>query len=558
MSANSLGREREAGKVVLIGPPGVGKSTIGPLLARQLGLSFSDTDYLIEASTGMPIPAIFKDLGEQRFRQIEADAVSQALNNADVISIGGGAVMTESTQTLLREFAAHGGLVVFLDVSAGAVTSRVGGGAGRPLLAGSDALANWQALYAARLSSYQTLATAYLDTTNCTLQQVVGRLVELLKMSAQAQLAIIHEQPAVIRVPVAQPYDVVIGRGVSNQIAAYLGTEVTKVLVIYPEPLAPLANPVINKLTATGYEVVTQVVPDAEAQKTWAVAASCWEAAGQAAITRSDAVVAIGGGATTDLGGFVAATWLRGVKVIQVPTSLLAMVDAAVGGKTGINTPQGKNLVGAFHQPAAVLCDLDMLKTLPARDFSAGLAEVIKCGFIRDPIILALVKEHATALTPWRGIATDGNAWAVVAELITRAIAVKAEVTADDPTEQGKREILNYGHTLGHAIEHHEGFTWRHGEAVSVGMVFAAELARLVGQLTEDEVALHRELLSAANLPVAYPGATLAELLPAMHRDKKARGARLRFITLAGIGNPDHLTDPPHQLLQQAFACISI
>lgn len=541
--------------IVLIGPPGVGKTTIGRAIAEQLGLSFVDTDNLIADDSGMSIPAIFEQFGEAEFRILEANAVKNAVRGAGVVALGGGAVVTETTRNLLKDFQQSGGKVVFLDVTKDEVKTRLNQDGDRPLLVGGDAIEKWQRLYDSRVGTYKDLSNMHIDTSKSDPTQIASAITKVLHNDDAYQKPTTKTNPteSIIRVAVAEPYDVVIGQGVSHLLPDHLGKEVIKVLAIYPEPLAHLASPIIKNLKAAGYQVVNQPVPDAEAQKTWQVAAKCWETAGQAAVTRSDAVVAIGGGATTDLGGFVAATWLRGVKVIQVPTSLLAMVDAAIGGKTGINTPQGKNLVGAFHQPQAVLCDLAMLKTLPARDFTAGLAEVIKCGFISDPAILDLITQHAPAFTPWRGAATDDKTWAVVAELIQRAIAVKARVTADDPTEQGQREILNYGHTLGHAIEHHQDFTWRHGEAISVGMVFMAELAGLLGLLSDDAVAQHRALLASVGLPITYDAATLAELLPAMQRDKKARGAHLRFIALDGIGNPIPLADPPHHLLQQAF-----
>ena len=211
-------------------------------------------------------------------------------------------------------------------------------------------------------------------------------------------------------------------------------------------------------------------MPDGEDAKTVPVAAFCWDVLGQIGMTRSDVVVGLGGGSTTDLAGWVAAGWLRGVRVIQVPTTLAGMVDAAVGGKTGVNTERGKNLVGAFHPPAGVLCDLATLATLPVHDYVAGLAEVVKCGFIADPVILDLIEADPVAA------ARPGNP--VERELVERSVAVKAEVVSEDLTEQGRREILNYGHTLGHAIERAERYRWRHGAAVSIGLVYAAELSR--------------------------------------------------------------------------------
>jgi 3-dehydroquinate synthase len=241
----------------------------------------------------------------------------------------------------------------------------------------------------------------------------------------------------------------------------------------------------------------------------------------------------------------VAACWLRGVRWVALPTSLLGMVDAAVGGKTGINTTAGKNLVGAFHPPAVVLCDLGMLATLPAVDMVAGLAEVVKCGFIADPAILDLVEADPRA-------ASDPNGPAV-REPIERAIQVKADVVSGDLRESGVREILNYGHTLAHAIEKIEDYRWRHGHAVSVGLVYAATLARLVGRLDEATAARHRAVLASLGLPTSYPVDAWPELLTAMRVDKKARGSRLRFVVLDEVARPAILEGPDDTLLRDAY-----
>jgi 3-dehydroquinate synthase len=281
------------------------------------------------------------------------------------------------------------------------------------------------------------------------------------------------------------------------------------------------------------------------------VVADCWERLGAAGFTRSDAVVTVGGGATTDVGGFVAATWLRGVRVVHVPTTLLGMVDAAVGGKTGIDTGAGKNLVGSFHEPAGVLCDLDLLATLPAAELVSGLGEIIKCGFIADPEILTLVeKDPAAALDP----GSD-----VLAELVERAVRVKADVVAMDLRETGGvgghpgREVLNYGHTLGHAVEKVSGYTVRHGQAVSIGMVYVAALARLAGRLDDQTAARHATVLASVGLPTTWSGAPFDDLLKVMRVDKKARGATLRFVVLDGLAEPAVLADPPEELLRAAY-----
>ncbi|GEL93488.1 3-dehydroquinate synthase [Cellulomonas composti] len=350
-----------------------------------------------------------------------------------------------------------------------------------------------------------------------------------------------------------RPYDVVIGRHLLGEIAPLLGTGVRRVLVVHPAALATTADTVLEDLRAAGYEAFGAEVPDAEAAKTAQVAAFLWGVLGQADFTRSDAIVAVGGGATTDLAGFVAATWLRGIQVVQVPTTVLAMVDAAVGGKTGINTAEGKNLVGAFHPPAGVLCDLAALSSMAPFDFVAGLAEIVKAGFIADERILELVEANVALLRdPAAAAGSD-----VLLELVERAVVVKADVVGQDLREADLREILNYGHTFGHAVEQVERYQWRHGAAVSVGMVYVAELARLAGRLSDDVVARHRAVLTALGLPTTYRGDRWEQLLSAMRRDKKSRGDLLRFVVLEGVGRPVRLEGPDPTLLVAAYAEIA-
>jgi 3-dehydroquinate synthase len=343
----------------------------------------------------------------------------------------------------------------------------------------------------------------------------------------------------------ANNYDVVVGRGLLGALPEQLGERVRRVLVIHPRALRLTGDTVRDELAAAGFTALTAEIPDAEEGKHIQVAAFCWQVLGQNDFTRSDAVVAVGGGAVTDLAGFVAATWLRGVKVIHMPTSLLGMVDASVGGKTGINTAEGKNLVGSFHPPAAVLADLDTLNTLPRNELVSGMAEVIKCGFIADPVILDLVEKDPEAVTDPQS--------AVLRELIERSIAVKARVVSEDLKESGLREILNYGHTLGHAIELVERYSWRHGAAVSVGMMFAAELARSVGRLGDADADRHRAILESLGLPVTYRKDRWQGLLDGMRRDKKSRGDLLRFVVLDGIGKPGILDVPDTSLLFAAY-----
>jgi 3-dehydroquinate synthase len=332
-----------------------------------------------------------------------------------------------------------------------------------------------------------------------------------------------------------RPYDVLVGHGLSGELPGLIG-DAARVAVLFSAPLRERAAQIAGALDAA----VTMIeVPDAEQGKTVEVAARCWDELGAAGFTRSDVVVGVGGGAVTDLAGWVAASWLRGVRWVPVSTSLLGMVDASVGGKTGVNIAAGKNLVGAFHPPAGVLCDLDALSTLPEDDLTAGLAEVIKCGFIADPRILELVEQDRAAH---------------LRELVERAIRVKAEVVSVDLKESGLREILNYGHTLGHAIEKRERYTWKHGHAVSVGLIFAAELSRLSGRLDDETAARHRAVLEKTGLPTAYRKDAWSDLLSAMRVDKKARAATLRFVVLDGLAKPGILSGPDEGLLREAYA----
>jgi 3-dehydroquinate synthase len=349
----------------------------------------------------------------------------------------------------------------------------------------------------------------------------------------------------VIRVSGDSPYDVVIGRALISEVASGLGQSVSKVLVVHPVALTASAELLRESLVASGYETILAGVPDSEDAKRVEVAAFCWGIMGKADFTRTDAVIGFGGGSTTDLAGFVAATWLRGVKLIQVPTTLLGMVDAAIGGKTGINTSEGKNLVGVFHAPAKVIVDLDTLLSLAKNEILAGFGEVVKYGFIADPKILELIEADVSA-------ATDPGS-AVFQEIIERSVAIKARVVGEDFKESGLREILNYGHTLGHAIEHAERYKWRHGAAISIGMVFVAELARLAGRLSDEVVDRHRSVLKMIGLPTSYSAEKWNQLLETMQRDKKSRAGTLRFVVLDDIAKPTIMAAPTPEMLFAAF-----
>jgi len=352
-------------------------------------------------------------------------------------------------------------------------------------------------------------------------------------------------EPVTVDVLIDPPYPVIIGTGLLGELGRVLDGR-HKVAILHQPVLSQTAEAIRNHLSDKGIDAHRIEIPDAEAGKELPVLGFIWEVLGRIGVGRKDAIVSLGGGAATDVAGFAAATWLRGVDVVHVPTTLLGMVDAAVGGKTGINTDAGKNLVGAFHQPAAVLVDLATLETLPRNEIVAGMAEIVKAGFIADPVILDLIEADPEAALDPKGM--------VLPELIRRAVAVKAEVVAADEKESQLREILNYGHTLAHAIERRERYQWRHGAAVSVGLVFAAELGRLAGRLDDDTADRHRSILTSLGLPVTYDADALPQLLEYMAGDKKTRAGVLRFVVLDGLAKPGRLEGPDPSLLAAAYA----
>ena len=351
--------------------------------------------------------------------------------------------------------------------------------------------------------------------------------------------------PVTVEVKTEPPYPVVIGNGLLGELGGFLEGR-HKVAILHQPALAQTAEAIRDYLSDKGVDAHRIEIPDAEAGKELPVVGFIWEVLGRIGVGRKDAVVSLGGGAATDVAGFAAATWLRGIDIVHVPTTLLGMVDAAVGGKTGINTDAGKNLVGAFHQPAAVLVDLATLETLPRNEIVAGMAEIVKAGFIADPVILDLIEAD-----PEASLDPTGK---VLPELIRRAVVVKAEVVAADEKESQLREILNYGHTLAHAIERRERYQWRHGAAVSVGLVFAAELGRLAGRLDDGTADRHRAILSSLGLPVSYDADALPQLIESMAGDKKTRSGVLRFVVLDGLAKPGRLEGPDPSLLAAAYA----
>lgn len=541
--SRNMPRIAEPPVAVLIGMPGAGKTRVGGEVAQMLGVRFTDSDEVIEQRAGMRITEYFSEYGEPKFRELESQVIADLLHTAGgIVSLGGGAPMTESVRRNLQKYISQGGKVVYLQADPQEAMERARRGGNRPMLAG-DADARWRALYEERDPVFDAVANVHVHTRGSSPQHAARKVMDM-----------VMERDVHVTGTSITPYDVRIGVGTSNHLAEVLGDRPVRIALIHTAPVQRHSDRARALLRQAGYEVSDVLIPDAEAGKTIEVANGIWQRLGNEGFTRSDAVVGLGGGAATDLAGFVAATWMRGIRYVNCPTSLLAMVDASTGGKTGINTPQGKNLVGSFYTPAGVLADMRTLETLPNDIFIEGLGEVAKSGFIRDPEILSILENHAQQLREFNGSTFLGSPLEdVVAELIERTVKVKAYHVSNDLREAGLREFLNYGHTLGHAIEQIEHFKWRHGNAVAVGCVFAAELSSILGYIDQDLVDYHRQLLGSLGLPISWSGGDWDSVLALMHRDKKARGNTLRFVVLEGVGHPIHLDDPPIEAVHEAF-----
>ncbi|HVF52673.1 MAG TPA: 3-dehydroquinate synthase [Actinomycetota bacterium] len=502
--------------IVLIGFMGAGKSAVGRLVADRLNLPFIDTDAEIEADTGTTIREMFRDQGEAAFRALEAKIASAALaSGSGVVSLGGGApASTEVAEAL------QGHDVVFLEVSLPVALERVGGRTDRPMLSG-----NVPRLFNERLAIYRGVAGATIDADDDP-ETVAARVIHACTRPH------LGRGPASVDIDVpGSPHRAWVGEGISAALPDFLPAlpDAEKVVVVTHPELEVRSRPMVNALETRGLRVTTVAVPSGEGSKSLETVASVYADLTAAGIHRGDLLVGFGGGVITDLTGFVASTYNRGVKVVHVPSTLLAQVDAAIGGKTAINLPEGKNLVGSWHQPSAIVCDVSLLATLPARQMRSGLAEVIKYGFIWDPDLLRTVLDDAESL-----LAGDPEP---LASVVVRCIRIKAAVVGADEKETGLRAILNYGHTFGHAIEHLGRGAVTHGEAIALGMMAAAHLACELGRVTEDVVDLHRSALSVAGLPVAgrFDASALESIWA---RDKKYQSG-VRFVLLSDIGKPE-------------------
>ncbi len=583
--------------IILTGFMGTGKTSIGRYVAEQLGWPFVDLDDVIVARAGKPIPQIFAEDGEIAFRALEAAVCAELREPAGlVIATGGGAVVNPAN----REALSAGGTLICLDAEPEAILARVGNGSDRPMLAGQDRLTRIKDLLAQRAPAYAAIPH-HLDTTHLSVpaaaERVMGiaaglpegghrlivdcRLPNADYQNMEGQSAIRNPQSAIpspqsaIRNPqspvrnpqsATQPYPVLIARG----LLAQAGRRIVEAGVA-PGRCAVVTNPTVGRhyaaalaasLAAAGFEPLVFEVPDGEAHKTLATVSGLYERFAAARLARGEPIIALGGGVIGDTAGFAAATWLRGVPFVQVPTSLLAMVDASVGGKVGVDLPQGKNLVGAFKQPEVVLIDPGLLATLPPVEFRCGMAEIIKAGIIGDPGLFERLASGNDVLSRSSGsrqpaaVSSPSADYTALTEIIAAAVRVKAEIVRRDPFEAGDRAWLNLGHTFGHALELVSGFTLRHGEAVGIGLIAAAELSARLGLCAADLPGRVRQAVERHGLPTHFP-CNPTDLLAAMGTDKKRRGRSLRFVVIREIGKVEVVEDIPMKAVLDASAVIT-
>jgi len=547
-----------SGNIFLVGLMGAGKTTIGRILARKLGKRFIDSDHEIEARTGASIPWIFEIEGEASFRRREAEVIRDlTAQDGIVLATGGGAVLNPDNRAYLQAR----GRVIYLRANVASIMLRTSHDKNRPLLQTADPRKKLEELTAQREPLYREIADLVIDTGRPNVQSMVQTIL--------AQLSALEQSGAAARSPEPTPsmieqsriqlnvslgersYPITIGAGLLSDpglLAQHIGGRHVAIVTnttVAPLYLARVAEP----LRAAGRDVHEVVLPDGEAYKTWASLMQVFDALLAAKCDRKTTLVALGGGVIGDLTGFAAASYMRGVPFVQIPTTLLSQVDSSVGGKTGLNHPLGKNMIGSFYQPRAVLADTATLHTLPARELSAGLAEVIKHGAIIDAEFFGWIEHNIGKL-----MARDAQA---LAHAISRSCEIKADVVRQDEREGGLRAILNFGHTFGHAIEAGLGYgQWLHGEAVGCGMVMAADLSQRAGLIDAATVARVRALVQAAGLPVRAPDLGTARWLELMEVDKKNEGGAIKFILLKPLGAPSIQSVPQELLLATLAACV--
>lgn len=542
--------------IFLIGLSGSGKSTVGRLLAYKLQVPFVDSDVLVEAACGERIPTIFAQHGETYFRvqesRVLADVV-QATQSGAVIATGGGAIIREENRMLM----ARHGVRIWLQTDpilalerlqaqhiadlALTATPEI-----RPLLTGLDPLAALTTLLASRYHFYAE-AEIVCNTSGKNGEQIAQ---EILVMLTNVETSEEQSAPIIRHVQIGEGYDVVVDWGGIDRLGQYLVERslAKRVFVFTDSNISQLyGHGVLQNLTQAGFDPHLYVVPAGERSKSAEQLNALYDWLLEQRAERREAIIALGGGVVGDLVGYVAATYLRGVPLIQVPTSLLAQVDAAIGGKTGINHPRGKNLIGAFYHPRLVLVDPALLRTLPMRERTEGWAEVVKYGIILDAELFTQLEVNAQVLRSF-----ERPPVTLVCQIIARCVELKVMIIEEDEREQGRRAILNYGHTVAHALENVAGYgEWLHGEAVSLGMVAAAQLAHEAGMFSAADMERQNSLLAALGLPVRYSGSVQAKaILAALQLDKKVSGKQVRWIMPRHVGAVT-VTTMPDALVEQ-------
>jgi shikimate kinase/3-dehydroquinate synthase len=556
--------ETKNNNIFLVGLMGSGKTTIGRQLAKRLGKRFVDSDHEIEARTGASIPLIFDIEGEASFRRREADVIRDLSSQRGIVlATGGGAVLDAGTRARLAER----GTVIYLRAHINSILQRVAHDKNRPLLRTADPRRTLELLTAQREPLYREVAHLVIDTGRPNVQSMVQTILEqlaaLARKSAIASMNSPASLPGTAQRPDASPftlnvdlgersYPIAIGPGLLDDAALVVRyVNGRQVAIVTNTTVAPLyLEKIAAPLRAAGRDVLEIILPDGEQYKNWESLMLVFDAMLSHKCDRQTTVVALGGGVIGDMAGFAAASYMRGVPFVQVPTTLLAQVDSSVGGKTGLNHPLGKNMIGAFYQPRAVLADTSTLATLPARELAAGLAEVIKHGAILDAAFFDWLEQNMAKL-----VARDP---AALAHAIARSCEIKADVVRRDEREGGLRAVLNFGHTFGHAIEAGLGYgNWLHGEAVGCGMVMAADLSQRLGQVDAATAARVKALVAAAGLPVAAPDLGTARWLELMKVDKKNEDGAIRFILLKPLGSPSIGPAREADLLATLDACVA-